>query len=135
MATLSASADGPCEPGEVWERYARPALWPTWAPQIRRVEVDVERLAAGTSGRVLGPVGASVDFTVDVFDDQARRWAWTVRPRAALLPGVPLPTLRLEHGVDAAGTGTHTWLRVQGPLPLVAGYLPVARLALHRLVH
>ncbi len=134
MATLSVSADGPREPEEVWERYSRPALWPTWAPQIRRVEVDGERLEPGTVGRVVGPVGASVGFTVDLFDDDARRWSWTVRPRAALLPGVPLPTLRLEHGVDAADKGTHTWLRVQGPLPLVAGYVPVARLALHRLV-
>src|SRR6478672_9366767 len=115
MATLPLSADGPREPGEVWERYAQPALWPSWAPHIRRVEVDVERLVTGTRGRVVGRLGASVDFTVDLFDDDARRWSWTVHPRAAVLPGVPLPTLRLEHGVDAAGTGTHTWLRVQGP--------------------
>ena len=31
--------------------------------------------------------------------------------------------------------GTLTWLRLTGPLPLVMAYAPVARLALHRLVH
>jgi hypothetical protein len=32
------------------------------------------------------------------------------------------------------GAGSRTWLRVTGFAPVVATYLPVARLALHRLV-
>lgn len=134
MTTLYLAATGPRAADEVWERYARPALWSTWSLQVRRVEVDVERLAAGVSGRVVGPLGVSADFEVDSWDEEARHWTWTARPRAALLPGVPLPSVRLGHGVRATEAGTLTWLRLTGPPPLVVPYAPVARLALHRLV-
>jgi len=135
MTTLYLAATGPRPSDEVWDRYARPALWSTWAPQIRRVDVDTERLGGGETGRVHGPLGFSADFEVDTWDEEARRWSWTVRPRAALLPGVPVPRLHLGHGVLSTEAGTLTWLRLSGPLPLVVPYAPVARLALHRLVH
>jgi hypothetical protein len=135
MTTLYLAATGPRDAEEVWERYARPALWSTWAPQVRRVEVDTERLVGGESGRVHGPLWLSAEFEVDSWDEEAQRWSWTVRPRAALLPAVPMPRLHLCHGVRATGAGTLTWLRLDGPLPLVTPYAPVARLALHRLVH
>lgn len=135
MTTLGASASGPLSADEVWERYARPSLWSTWAPQIRRVEVDADRLSGGERGQVHGPLGLSVDFVVDVWDDDARRWTWTVTPRLPRPRGVPVPTLRLEHGVEAAGEGSRTWLRVSGPALVVVPYLAPARLALHRLVH
>lgn len=138
MAVFHLAASGPRDPADVWERYARPELWSTWSPQISRVEVDVERIEEGTTGRVVGPLGISVDFEVDVWHEEARRWTWTVRPR---LPGpgwrrgVPSPQLRLDHGVVRSRDGTLTWLRVSGPMLLVVPYLPPARLALHRLVH
>lgn len=129
MASFTIRARGPRSPQEAWERYARPALWSTWSPQIRRVEVDTERLSAGITGRVLGPMGVSADFTVASFDDRGRRWTWSVTPR-------PLgPNIQMTHGVDSRGDGSETWLELTGPLLVVLGYAPVARLALHRLVH
>jgi hypothetical protein len=134
MATTGTAVDGPRTPDEVWERYARPELWPDWAPQIRGVEVEVARMEAGVRGRVLSWGGVSADFVVDAWDDEARRWAWTVWPRLSL-PPVRLPELRLRHGVRPTEGGSQAWLVVQGPAPLVFGYLLPARLALHRLTH
>lgn len=139
MTTTGTAVTGPLPPDEVWERYARPAVWSSWAPQIRDVEVEVDRLEPGVTGRVLGWAGLSVDFVVDTWDEERRVWAWTVRPRLALPRGVPLsgrlPELTLRHGVRPEGSGTRAWLVVQGPAPLVAGYFLPARLALHRLTH
>jgi hypothetical protein len=135
MTTLGVSATGPLAPEEVWERYARPAEWQTWAPQIRGVDIGVDRLAGGETGRVHGPLGLTVDVTIDSWDDDARVWSWTVRPRTPFGAGLPLTRMTLAHGVEAEGAGSRTWLRVTGFAPVVATYLPVARLALHRLVH
>ena len=66
MPTLHLAATGPRDAEDVWERYARPALWSTWSLQVRRVEVDVDRLVAGASGRVVGPLGVSADFEVEL---------------------------------------------------------------------
>jgi len=134
MAMTGTAVDGPCAPDEVWERYARPGLWSEWAPQIRDVEVGVDRMAAGVRGRVRGWGGVTVDFVVDDWDDDARRWSWTVRPRLAV-PPMTLPELRLRHGVRATATGSQAWLVVHGPAALVFGYLLPARLALYRLTH
>jgi uncharacterized protein YndB with AHSA1/START domain len=135
MTTLRTSVTGPTPPEEVWERYARPALWPTWAPQIQRVEVAAERLSGGETGRVFGPLGFPVDFTVDSWDDAGRVWSWTVAPHLPLVERMSQSHLRLEHGVEPSADGSRTWLRVTGFAPLVAAYLPVTRLALYRLVH
>lgn len=126
MATLTVRAHGPVPPDEAWDRYARPARWSSWSPQITRVSYPDERLSAGGAGRVHGPLGLSVDFRVDTWDDAERVWSWTVRRGPV--------RLRLEHGVTARGAGSETWLRASGLLPLLVGYLPVARFALHRLV-
>jgi Polyketide cyclase / dehydrase and lipid transport len=134
MTTLEVSASGPLAPDEAWERYARPGLWHTWAPQVRGVDVAVERLTGGETGRVHGPLGLAVDFRVETWDDDAREWSWVVRPRPRLGGRLPLTRLRMTHGVAPAGSGSRTWLRVTGFAPLVASYLPVARVALHRLV-
>lgn len=117
------SADGPAAPALVWERYADPGRWAGWAPQIRRVETAATRIAPGVTGRVHGPLGVRVAFTVTAVDEAARTWAWDVTAG-------PL-RLHLCHGVEADG---HSWLTIDGPAPVVVAHLPVARTALRRLV-
>ncbi len=130
MATLSLQAHGAAPAALAWERYADPALWSTWAPQIQRVETDLRRLAAGGTGTVraglLPHPTLGIRFRVLAVDEADREWAW----EAWFGP----VRLRLEHGVTAHLTGSSTWLRVHGPLPVILGYAPVARLALGRLV-
>ena len=40
MAVRRLSAEGAAPAGVAWERYAVIGAWPTWSPQIRRVEAD-----------------------------------------------------------------------------------------------
>ena len=127
MTTLTLHATGTAPPAEAWERYAVPARWSGWAPQITGVELAAHRLAPGISGRVLGPLGLAVPFTVEDVDEADRRWSWRVR--------VGPFHVRLLHWVaEGPGGGTTTGLRLSGPAPLVLGYAPAARLALGRLV-
>jgi hypothetical protein len=113
-----------------WERYADPALWKTWAPQIQGVDTAMQRLEAGGTGTVraglLPRPTLGIPFEVLAVDETAMEWEWV----ASLGP----LRLRLEHGVTAHPSGSATWLRVHGPLPVVLAYAPVARLALGRLV-
>jgi Polyketide cyclase / dehydrase and lipid transport len=117
---------GPLPPEQVWERYAVPARWPGWAPQIRAVDASAARIGPGVTGRVHGLLGVRVSFVVTEVDERARTWAWDVRLG-------PL-RMHLRHGVDTDPVGTATRLVVRGPALAVAAYLPVARHALHRLV-
>jgi hypothetical protein len=130
MSTIRLEAHGPAPESLAWERYADPGLWSTWAPQIQRVETVLSRLEAGGTGTVraglLPRPTIGVPFTVLAVDETAHEWSWEARLG-------PL-RLRLEHGVDAHPDGSSTWLRVHGPLPVLLGYAPVARLALGRLV-
>ena len=59
-------------------------------------------------------------------DAEQRRWEWQVH---ALNRRV-----RLEHGIDPAGTGTTAWVRIHLPAALVALYAPLAHRALQNLV-
>lgn len=117
---------GPATPDQAWERYAVPARWPSWAPQIRRVEYEPARIEAGASGTVVGLGGVRAAFTVLEVDETGRMWAWRVRVGPA--------RLRLHHGIEAAGAGCRATLVIQGPAPVVLAYAPVARLALRGLV-
>jgi hypothetical protein len=130
MATLTLRAHGVATVTVAWERYADPALWSTWAPQIQRVDTTMTRLVAGGTGTVraglLPRPTLGVPFEVLSVDEEAREWVW----RAGLGP----LRLRLEHGVTEHLTGSSTWLRVHGPLPVILGYAPIARHALGRLV-
>ena len=127
MTTLTLHATGPVGPGEVWERYAVPARWPEWAPQITGVEVPVTRLAAGVRGRVRAPLGVVLPFVVETVDEAARRWSWTV--------SVGPVRMHLLHWVtEGPDGGSTTGLQISGPAPLVVGYAPPARLAIGRLV-
>lgn len=125
----SIGAKGPVSAETAWERYADPQLWSTWSPQIRSVETTTKRLTVGTTGTVHGPVGVRVNFKVTAFDDDTMRWAWSVQ--------FGLIHLDFWHGVNSRPDedGCSTWLKARGAWPVLAGYLPVARIALHRLVH
>ncbi|MGI8679537.1 MAG: SRPBCC family protein [Jatrophihabitans sp.] len=127
MSIVTVGAAGRLTVEEAWERYANIGLWSDWAPQLSRVEASGERLGFGVTGRLFGPFGAPVaDFVVGAVDEDAHRWSWTVRRW-------PI-TLQLEHVVTKQGGGASTALRIEGPLPVIVGYAPIARFALQRLV-
>ena len=126
LPTATLRAAGNADVDLAWERYAVPQLWATWSPQISRVETAAQRIAPGATGKVIGPVGTHVRFVIDDVDEAERTWTWRVRLGPV--------TLRLWHGVEARPGGCATTLRVHGPLPVVAGYAPLAQLALRRLV-
>jgi Polyketide cyclase / dehydrase and lipid transport len=125
MSSLTVRAHGPAAAADVWEAYADPQRWPEWAPHIRRVDA-IGRLRPGLTGQVWSVLPAPVTFEVKDVDAKRRRWSW----QAALGP----VRMRFEHGVDSRDIGCATWLVMRGPLPLLALYAPVARLALYRLV-
>ncbi|GAA0320337.1 SRPBCC family protein [Kineococcus aurantiacus] len=97
--------------GQAWEDYARPARWPSWSPQVRRVRASAERIAPGVTGTV-----NFVPFTVTAVDEAAMTWSWRVAG------------IDLQHAVRATPGGCLTTF--EGPLP----YLPFAWPALRRLV-
>ena len=111
----------------VWQRYVRPSRWSSWSPQISSVDCTDEPIRPGSTGVVHAVLGVQVPFVVDQVDDLTLDWSWKVR--------LPLGIgLTLHHSVRVVPTGTRTELSVSGPLPIVLGYLPVAWLALVRLV-
>ena len=124
--SVTVRARGAAPPAEVWDRYVRPERWASWSPQIRSVQVPAAVLTPGLRGTVHGPAGLRVSFVVEDVDAGAGQWSWRVHAGPV--------SLRLAHRVWARPTGTATSLLLHGPAPVVLGYLPVARLALHRLV-
>jgi hypothetical protein len=130
MTALRVQAHGVAPVTLAWERYADPSRWSDWAPQIQGVETEMVRLVAGGTGTVRAGLlpwpTLGVPFRVLEVDEVAMQWSWEVRIG-------PL-RLRLEHGVTSHLTGSSTWLRVHGPLPLVLAYAPLARVALGRLL-
>jgi Polyketide cyclase / dehydrase and lipid transport len=127
VTTLTLHATGPVDPAEAWERYAVPVRWPEWSPQITGVDLAADRLVAGASGRVRGPLGVTVPFEVEAVDEVTRRWAWRVH--------VGPVQVHLLHWVSPAPDGgATTGLRLRGPAPVVMGYAPLALLAIRRLV-
>jgi hypothetical protein len=127
MAVRRLSAEGPAPVGLAWERYALIERWPTWSPQIARVEADAERIARGVTGTVHTPGGLPLRFTITGVDVVARRWSWLVR----------LGPLRMDlhHEVHAVpGGGSATTLAIEGPSAVVTAYAPLAWVALRRLV-
>lgn len=128
--TVNLAVTGDADPDTAWERYARPALWSTWAPQIRSVECSVDEIAEGATGIVHGPAPVTARFTVTEVRTELRSWSWTVRvgPEPLALG------LHLAHQVLDDPAGCRTTLAVTGPAPVVLLYAPVARFALSRLV-
>lgn len=125
---LTVRADGTADIATVWQRYLQPALWSTWAPQIRRVDCSSDTLAVGVTGTVFGVVpGLGAQFEVVELDEAAHRWAWDV---------VAGPVrMHLDHRSESRlGGGTSTELVVDGPVVAVLTYAPIARLSLEGLV-
>ncbi len=124
------TVSGGRSPDDVWDRYVRPSRWAEWSPQISTVDYGHERLQAGTAGVVNGVGGLRVPFTilaVDEADPARRSWVWRA--------GVMGVELEFEHVVESSPSGgATTVLVVQGPLPGVLPYLPLAWVALTRLV-
>lgn len=123
-------ARGRATPDEVWDRYVRPTRWAEWSPQIKRVDSSGDRLLPGMTGTVHGPLGVSVDFEVESVQELplagVRSWSW----RAWRGP----IQLHLHHTVVGIDGGTDTELHIQGFTPVVLAYVPIAQLALVRLV-
>ncbi len=119
---------GPCPADEVWDRYLRPGRWPEWSPQIRSVDYAADVISPHTTGVVHGPAGMRVAFEIVEVSDSGpiRTWSWAVSAAGT--------RLHLRHDVEATPTGSRTLLTVRGVAPAVILYLPVARLALRRLV-
>jgi hypothetical protein len=129
VTTLTLHATGTAAPDRAWERYAVFTAWPTWSPQITGVDVDdgAVRIAQGVTGRVRGPLGVALPFLVDDVDEAGRQWTWSVFAGPV--------RLQLRHWVSGGPDGgSTTGLRVRGAAPVVAGYAPLALLALQRLV-
>lgn len=127
LRSAHVSVDGPDDPDVVWERYAAPDLWPTWAPQITAVDYPLPRIAPGVGGTVHGLAGVRVKFTITQVDEPRRLWAWRVRIG-------PL-RMHLDHTVSAGPRGgTTTALTVDGPPVLVHAYALASTIALRRLV-
>jgi hypothetical protein len=126
VTVVTLRASGPAHAETAWARYLEPRRWPDWSPQITRVDATAERIAAGVTGRVHGPVGVSIDFVIERVDESAHTWTWRVHRGPV--------TLRLHHAVVATEGGSMTSLGIEGPLPIVLAYAPLARFALTRLV-
>ncbi|WP_370289432.1 SRPBCC family protein [Nocardioides sp.] len=129
---MKVEAVGAAHVDEVWRRYTCPELWSQWAPQIRRVTVEGragdQPIEAGVRGVVHGPGLVRIPFEIVDVDQRTRRWTWRV--------GVGPASITMDHGVDpvAGGHGSRAWVKLHLPLPLAAGYAPVARWALRRAV-
>lgn len=126
-ATVAAS--GPAGPDVVWDRYIHPGRWHEWSPQISSVDYPDESLRPGGRGTVHGPCGIAVKFQIIAVDREKRCWSWRVT-----LGGITLEMLHEVLPVNATRDVTQTTLEINGPAPIVLGYLPVARIALGRLV-
>ena len=126
MTVVTINSVGSAPADEAWDRYAQIARWSDWAPQITGVDASADRIAADVIGTVHGPLGVSARFKIDMVDEDARRWSWTVRRW-------PL-TVRLQHGVRPMGRGSTTWLTIDAPIAVALGYVPLAKLALRNLV-
>jgi hypothetical protein len=127
MSVRRLAAEGPAPAGVVWQRYAEIARWPSWSPQIVRVDADAERIARGVTGTVHAFGGLRLGFTITDVDPVARRWSWLVRLGPV--------RMNLHHEVHAVpGGGSATGLALEGPAAVVAVYAPLAWLALQKLV-
>ncbi|WP_242666228.1 MULTISPECIES: SRPBCC family protein [Parafrankia] len=163
MSVVFLDASGPAPPQVCWERYAVPAAWPTWAPQIHAV--TLADVPVGVRRQAAVPVGSGAGGTpsppgwpgarrapateVRIFPGLRGRIRGLFPPTARFVitavdetdrtwswqVGVGPLRLELDHGVDAClDGGTSAWLRITAPALAIRAYAPIARAALRRLV-
>ena len=119
---------GPVAADHVWHRYTTPDTWPSWAPHLKRVDTEATTLEPGVTGKVEGPKGLTLDFTVEKVDPRLRSWSWRVGRGS-------LAVLMHHDAVPAARGGTRATLRVGGGVSaVIQPYRLLARAALRRLV-
>lgn len=128
MVEITIDATGSAPAGAVWERYMDPSHWSHWATHIAEVEYPENRLSGGTSGRVEGPFWFQVDFDIVSVDELGWTWTWNAWWRRRSIG------LTLKHGVASRPDGSRAWITVCGSPALVVPYVPLAKLALVRLV-
>jgi hypothetical protein len=128
MRPAVARASGPVAPDEAWARYASPARWPQWSPQVRHVDTDCEVLVAGAAGTVRTLGGAVVRFVVLDVDPRARSWSWRIRVG-------PVGMVLDHHLVPLETGGTRAEVVIHGAWAIARLYRLPATVALHRLVH
>jgi hypothetical protein len=103
----------------VWRVLTDTAEWPSWGPSVRAVECPERYVELGSTGEVQLPGGVWIPFKVT--SCEGYRWTWDV----ARIPAT-------GHAVEPLSENR---CRVSMDLPLVAaGYLPVCRRALERIV-
>jgi hypothetical protein len=119
-------ARGSASPEIAWQRYVELAQWSSWAPHITGVEAEATYLRVGLTGVVRVVGGLGVPFTVTALDHPAMTWSWIAR--------VGSLALTFTHTVVPAVDGSTTTLAMEGPAVLVTGYIPLAEIALLRLV-
>ena len=128
---VTVSASGPADPDVVWDRYIHPRVGRSGRRRSSRSTTRTTRFSAG--GRRHGARAVR---------DRRRFRDSRDRQRKALLE---LAGQRRRHhprdgarrssrSVDAGAPATRTTLEITGPAPIVLGYLPIARIALGRLV-
>lgn len=121
---------GPLDVAAAWGRYEEPTRWPEWAPQIRAVDADGDRITPGLEGIVRGPLGVAIRFRIERVDAAARTWSWTV---TAAGMRVAMHHDLTEHRTGTA-KGTRAGLTIDGPAMVALTYGPAARVALRRLL-
>jgi hypothetical protein len=110
--------------GAVWDELVEVGRWPGWGPTVRAARLDdgTGRLHAGATGSVQTAPGLWLPFTVDDWQDDGQRRAWSWR-----VAGVHAT----EHSVTATGPSR---CRVEMSVPWWApAYLGVVAVALRRI--
>ncbi len=132
---VTVRADG-CRREDLWRVFATPALWPRWAPHIRRTSTSAasprQEIGVGDVVSIdgIGPSSATAAITRV---ERPRRWDFRV-------------DLPLGHHVEASHevlrdpVAVRVDMTLHGTIPgpvgsaLLTAYRPLATLALHRLV-
>lgn len=132
MTIRQLKISGPAEVDLVWARLTDFDLWPTWSPQILRVESEDDRIRRGAVGTVRSLAAIGIPFVITEHDETARSWSWIVR--------LGLVTATMHHRVSSHQRahsrphGSKVDFTIESHPVLAAAYLPAAAVALTRLV-
>jgi hypothetical protein len=72
---FSQTLDAPAS--EIWRLITDTLAWPRWGPTVRAVECSERYIRAGSTGRLLTPIGLWLPFAVERFEPE-RFWDWRV---------------------------------------------------------